>query len=232
MLTVLITGANRGLGLEFVRQYLRDGWRVIAACRKPEQATELNALETDNHGKIEIHALEITDNNAIHALAAQLEGTAIDVFIQNAGIDHEDGFRQTGYADRLQIFRINTLPILIIAEAFIDHIAAGDQKKLVYISSLKASTTVSAGHTGGGQYSYRASKAAGNSIIKALSYDLAEQGIITAAISPGWVRTDMGGPHAPLSPEESVTMVRQVIDNLTPDNSGGYFNQDGKTNPW
>ena len=232
MPTVLITGANRGLGLEFVRQYLRDGWRVIAACRKPEQATELNALKAVNNGKIEIHALEITDNDAIHALAAQLEGTPIDIFIQNAGIDHEDGFRQTGYAERLQIFRINTLPILLIAEAFIDHIAAGEQKKLVYISSLKASTTLSAGHTGGGQYSYRASKAAGNSIIKALSYDLAEQGIITAAISPGWVRTDMGGPHAPLSPEESVTMVRQVIDNLAPDDTGGYFNQDGKTNPW
>ena len=101
----------------------------------------------------------------------------------------------------------------------------GSQKKLVYISSLKASTTLSAGHTGGGQYSYRASKAAGNSIVKALSYDLAGQGIITAAISPGWVRTDMGGPHAPLSPEESVTQVRQVITDLTPENSGGYFNQ-------
>ena len=232
MPTVLITGANRGLGLEFVRQYLRDGWRVIATCRRPEQAAELREFKANHEGKIDICPLEVTDNDAIYALAARLEGTAIDIFIQNAGIDHDDAFRQTGYAERLQIFRINTLSILIIAEAFIDHIAAGDQKKLVYISSLKASTTVSAGHTGGGQYSYRASKAAGNSIIKALSYDLAEQGIITAAISPGWVRTDMGGPHAPLSPEESVTMVRRVINNLTPESSGGYFNQDGKTNPW
>ena len=232
MPTILITGANRGLGLEFVRQYLCDDWHVIATCRKPEQAAELNALKTVSSGKVEIYALEITDNDAIHALAAKLEGTAIDIFIQNAGIDHDDGFRQTGFAERLQIFRINTLPVLILAEAFIDHIATGDQKKLIYISSLKASTTESAGHTGGGQYCYRASKAAGNSIIKALSFDLAAQGVITAAISPGWVRTDMGGPHAPLSPEESVTLVRQVISNLTPENSGGYFNQHGKANPW
>ena len=232
MPTVLITGANRGLGLEFVRQYLRDSWRVIAACRKPEQAADLQEIKANYGERIVICPLEVTDNDAIHALAARLEGTAIDIFIQNAGIDHDDGFRETSFADRLQIFRINTLPVLIIAEAFIDHIAASDQKKLVYISSLKASTTVSAGHTGGGQYCYRASKAAGNSIIKALSFDLAGKGVITAAISPGWVRTDMGGPHAPFSPEESVTMVRRVINNLTPENSGGYFNQDGKANPW
>ena len=232
MPTVLITGANRGLGLEFVRQYLRDGWRVIATCRKPEQARELQETGADYRENCDIYPLEVTDNDAIHALAAQLEGTAIDILIQNAGIDHDDGFRQTSFADRLGIFRINTFPILIMAEAFIDHIAASEQKKLVYISSLKASTTVSAGHTGGGQYCYRASKAAGNSIIKALSFDLASQGVITAAISPGWVRTDMGGPQAPLAPEQSVTLVRQVINDLTPENSGGYFNQDGKANPW
>ena len=232
MPTVLITGANRGLGVEFVRQYLEGDWHVIATCRKPEQATELQALKAINTGQVEIYPLEVTDNDAIHALAAQLEGKAIDIFIQNAGIDHDDGFRQTRFADRLQIFRINTFPILIIAEAFIDHIAASDQKKLIYISSLKASTTESAGHTGGGQYCYRASKAAGNSIIKALSFDLAEQGVTTAAISPGWVRTDMGGPHAPLSPGESVTSVRQVIADLSLEKSGGFFNQDGEPNPW
>ena len=228
----MITGANRGLGLEFVRQYLCDAWRVIAACRKPEQAAELQGIKASDAGEIDIYPLEVTDNDAIYSLAAQLDGTTIDILIQNAGIDMEDGFQQTGFADRLQIFRINTFPVLIIAEAFIDHIAASNQKKLVYISSLKASTTVSAGHTGGGQYCYRASKAAGNSIIKALSFDLAARGVITAAISPGWVRTDMGGPHAPLSPEQSVTLVRQVITNLTLENSGGYFNQDGKANPW
>lgn len=228
----MITGSNRGLGLEFVRQYLRDDWCVIATCRQPEQAAELQEIKASYAGKIGIYPLEVTDNDAIYSLAAQLDGTAIDILIQNAGIDHDDGFRETGFADRLQIFRINTFPVLIIAEAFIDHIAASDQKKLVYISSLKASTTVSAGHTGGGQYCYRASKAAGNSIIKALSFDLAERGVITASISPGWVRTDMGGPHAPLSPEQSVTLVRQVIADLSPENSGGYFNQDGEVNPW
>ena len=232
MPTVMITGANRGLGLEFVRQYLRDDWRVIATCRRPEQAAELQGIKASYPGKIGIYPLEVTDNDTIYSLAAQLDGTAIDILIQNAGIDMEDGFQQTGFADRLQAFRINTLPVLLIAEAFIDHIAASEQKKLVYVSSLKASTTVSAGHTGGGQYCYRASKAAGNSIIKALSFDLAARGVITAAISPGWVRTDMGGPHAPLSPQQSVTLVRQVITNLTPENSGGYFNQDGKANPW
>ena len=232
MPTVMITGANRGLGLEFVRQYLEDGRQIIATCRKPELATALQALKADNNGKIDIYPLEITDNEAVDKLAGQLEGTAIDIFIQNAGILLNDAFRQTGFEDRLGIFRINTLSLLTITEAFIDHIAASDQKKLIYISSLKASTTESAGHTGGGDYCYRASKAAGNSIIKALSFDLAEQGVITAAISPGWVRTDMGGPHAPLSPEESVTLVRQVIHNLSSANSGGYFNQNGEPNPW
>ena len=189
-------------------------------------------MKTNSAGMLEIYPLEVTDNDAIDKLAQQLERIAIDIFIQNAGIDMDDGFRQTDFEERLQIFRINALSVLKMAEAFIDHIAASDQKKLIYISSLKASTTVSAGHTGGGQYCYRASKAAGNSIIKALSFDLAAQGVTTAAISPGWVRTDMGGPQAPLSPEESVTLVRRVITNLTPENSGGYFNQDGKTNPW
>ena len=91
MPTVLITGANRGLGLEFVRQYLRDGWRVIATCRKPEKAVELQQFKANCERKIDIYPLEVTDNNAIHALAAKLEGTAIDIFIQNAGIDHDDG---------------------------------------------------------------------------------------------------------------------------------------------
>ena len=232
MPTVMITGANRGLGVEFVRQYLEGDWYVIATCRKPEQATELQALKEINNGQVEIYPLEITNNAAIDKLARQLDGVAIDIFIQNAGIDLDDEFRKTSFEHRLQIFRINTLPVLQIAEAFIDHIAASDQKKLIYISSLKASTTESAGHTGGGQYCYRASKAAGNSIIKALSFDLAEQGVTTAAISPGWVRTEMGGPHAPLSPEQSVTLVRQVIDNLSLANSGGYFNQNGAPNPW
>ena len=232
MPTVMITGANRGLGLEFVHQYLEDGWQVIATCRRPDQATALQALKAGNNGKIDIHPLEIADNEAIGKLAGQLEGTAIDIFIQNAGILLNDAFRQTGFEDRLGIFRINTLSLLTITEAFIDHIAASDRKKLIYISSLKASTTESAGHTGGGDYCYRASKAAGNSIIKALSFDLAEQGVTTAAISPGWVRTDMGGPHAPLSPEESVTLMRQAIDNLSSANSGGFFNQNGEPNPW
>ena len=228
----MITGANRGLGLEFVRQYLNDDWRVIATCRRPEQADELQVIKANNTGKIEIYPLEVTDNDAIDELAEQLEGIAIDIFIQNAGIDMDDGFRQTDFEERLRIFRINALSVLKMAEAFIDHIAASEQKKLVYISSLKASTTVSAGHTGGGQYCYRASKAAGNSIIKALSFDLAAQGVTTAAISPGWVRTDMGGPHAPLTPEVSVTRVRRVIDDLSIDYSGGFFNQDGEPNPW
>ena len=232
MPTVMITGANRGLGLEFVRQYLEDGWRVIATCRRPDQAMELHTLKANHDVKIEIFPLEVTDNDAMYELAGQLEGTAIDIFIQNAGILLNDAFRQTGFEDRLGIFRINTLSLLTITEAFIDHIAASSQKKLIYISSLKASTTESAGHTGGGDYCYRASKAAGNSIIKALSFDLAEQGVTTAAISPGWVRTDMGGPHAPLSPEESVTLMRQVIDNLTLTNSGGFLNQNGEPNPW
>ena len=232
MPTVMITGANRGLGLEFVRQYLCADWRVIATCRQPEQAAELQEIKANYQGNCDIYPLEVTDNDAVGELAGLLAGLAIDIFIQNAGILLDEVFRQTGFADRQRIFRINTLSLLILAEAFIDHIAAGDQKKLIYISSLKASTAESAGHTGGGDYCYRASKAAGNSIIKALSFDLAAQGVITAAISPGWVRTDMGGPHAPLSPEESVTLVRQVITNLTPENSGGYFNQTGAANPW
>ena len=119
-----------------------------------------------------------------------------------------------------------------MAEAFVDLIAASNQKKLVYISSLKSSTAISAGQTGGGDSCYRARKAAGNSIIKTLSYDLAEQNIITAAISPGWVRTDMGGPNAAMSCEESVSMVREVIENLSANDSGKFFNQAGEQNPW
>jgi NAD(P)-dependent dehydrogenase (short-subunit alcohol dehydrogenase family) len=225
MPTVLLTGASRGLGLEFTRQYARDGWRVIATCRDPRKAEALRGVA----GKVEIHALDAADFAAVRMLAAALGDVAVDVLIANAGI-YGPGDMTVDAVDAAgwgEVFRVNTMAPLALAGAFRAHVARSDERKAVAITSRLGSI---AANDDGGLYVYRSSKAALNAVWRSFAID--NKGLIAAVLHPGWVRTDMGGPGAPGLPEESVAGLRRVIAGLTEKKSGSFFAFDGEELPW
>ena len=222
--TVLITGANRGIGLEFARQYAAAGWTVIGTARKPDQATELAALD------VEIVQLDVTDQSSIDAMSESLEGRSIDVLVNNAGIFPRVGqIEKVDIDDYTQTLLVNTLGPVRITQALLPQLRAGDSKKIVNITSQLASIEL---NTGGNFYGYRESKAALNMFTKTLALELGPEGFICITLHPGWVRTDMGGANATLSPEESVTGMRKVIDNMAADDNGVYRGFHGDIVPW
>lgn len=232
MKTALITGTNRGIGLEFCRQYAADGWRVLACCRYPEKSDELNKLVSRNPELIKMHALDVADHVEIDRLGQILADESIDLLINNAGIypdSDKSGFGHTDYAEWMQAFRINTMAPLKMAETFSAQMARGKQKAIVTISSKMGSI---ADNSGGGSYLYRSSKAAANMVVKSLAIDLKPFGITAVVLHPGWVKTDMGGPNAMISPEQSVSGMRKVISGLGPADSGKFFAYDGQVIPW
>ena len=223
MSTVLITGAARGLGLDFVKQYAAKGWKIHACARVPEALKQIE-------GDIHVHKLEVTDYAAVKALAAELKGEAIDVLICNAGVSGTEA-TVLGSLDPAvwrQTFEVNALAPLMMAEAFTDHVAASKDRKLVAISSRLGSITFA----NNGRYSYRASKAALNMEWKGLSVDLSPKGLICVVLHPGWVQTDMGGSSATLTIEQSVPAMVKVIDGLKPADNGRFLNYDGTELPW
>jgi NAD(P)-dependent dehydrogenase (short-subunit alcohol dehydrogenase family) len=229
--TVLVTGANRGLGLEFARQYAADGWKVYAACRRPDEASALGQLAAGSGGHVEAIALDVTDTASVRAAAAELAGIPIDLLVNNAGVGSPKGQKlgSLDYAAWQRVLDTNTLGPMRVVEAFLGHVEKGGQKKIVTITSGMGSI----GDNGsGGSYAYRSSKAAVNMVVKSLSIDLAERGITCIVLNPGWVRTDMGGPGGRLSPEQSIAGMRKVIAGLTPADSGKFFNHDGGQYPW
>jgi len=223
---VLITGANRGIGLEFTKQYAQDGWRVLACCRNPQQATALQAL-AKAHANIQIFSLDVADFAQIDALATQLKDQKIDVLINNAGVYPDSS---SGDADAwLEAFKINSIAPFKIASAFTPHIANSQLKKLATLSSKMGSMD---DNTSGGSYVYRSSKAAVNMVMKSLSIDLKPLGIAVVTLHPGWVLTDMGGPNALIDKQTSVSGLRQVIQSLSLSNSGQFIGYDGKVVNW
>lgn len=224
MPTVLITGANRGIGLEFARQYATDGWDVVATCRRPDEAAELKARG------LELHALDVSDFAAIAALAQALADRPVDVLINNAGIY---GGRQTfGSVDAeewARVLRVNVMAPMKMAEALVGNLARGQRRVIASISSRMGSIDDNAS---GGAYVYRSSKAALNAVTKSLSVDLRAQGIICMVLHPGWVKTAMGGVGALISPHQSVMAMRRIIDGATLGHSGHFFNYDGQEIPW
>jgi NAD(P)-dependent dehydrogenase (short-subunit alcohol dehydrogenase family) len=229
--TVLITGANRGLGLEFCRQYGAAGWQVIACCRHPEAAPELTAL-TDQHPSIEVRGLDVSRFAAIDELSLALRDRPIDVLINNAGV-YGDAERQVlghiDYAAWENVFRVNAEAPVRMVEAFLPQLAAGQRKLIVAISTLMGSI---GDNTSGGHIQYRSSKAALNAAMKSLSLDLRGQGIGVLILHPGWVRTEMGGPQAPTLPAESIAGMRQVIESWRPEATGQFVNFRGEALPW
>jgi NAD(P)-dependent dehydrogenase (short-subunit alcohol dehydrogenase family) len=222
--TVLITGAARGLGFDFTRQYAAKGWKVHACARNHDA---LKGIEGDIHP----HRLEVTDYDAVSALAKALSAEAIDVLICNAGIGGQRGNTPLGAVDPAawrQVFEVNTLAPLMMAQAFVEHVARSAERKLIAISSILGSI---ASNTGG-RYIYRASKTALNMEWSCLARDLAPRGIICVALHPGWVQTDMGGSSATLTVDQSVPPMVETIAALKPSDNGRYLQYDGTELPW
>jgi NAD(P)-dependent dehydrogenase (short-subunit alcohol dehydrogenase family) len=231
MQTVLVTGSNRGIGLEFCKQYAADGWHVIACARFPEHSDALNKLAGTHPDRVEVHALDVGDHAQIDELARSLGGESIDLLINNAGIYTKSPavFQNSDYEAWMQAFRINTMSPLKMAQAFAPQVARSKKKTIVTISSKMGSL---ADNTSGGSTIYRSSKAAVNMVIKTLAVDLQSKGIIAVTFHPGWVKTDMGGPNALITPIESVAGMRKVINGLTPADSGKFLAYDGQIVPW
>jgi NAD(P)-dependent dehydrogenase (short-subunit alcohol dehydrogenase family) len=231
MPSALITGANRGLGLEFARQYLANGWQVYAACRDPESASELRRLADGSGQKLVIIGLDVTDPLSIKAAAAELAGRAIDVLLNNAGVGGVRGqtIGNIDYKAWAKVLDVNTLGPMRVAEAFVDNVARSERKLIVTITSGMGSI---ADNTSGGAFAYRSSKAAVNMVVRSLAIDLAPRGITCVVINPGWVQTDLGGSQATLAPAESVTRLRRLMETLGPAQSGRFFNYDGREYAW
>ena len=228
MNTVLITGANRGIGLEFTQQYATDGWRVLACCRNPQSASALQSIAKSNTN-IEILTLDVADFAQIDALALQLKNISIDLLINNAGVYPSSSFGDVNYDAFAEGFKINSMAPLKIAEAFVQHITRSQLKKIATLSSKMGSLD---DNTSGDSYSYRCSKTAVNMVMKSLSVDLKPYGISVVTLHPGWVQTDMGGSNAMINTQTSVTGLRNVIADLNLQNTGRFIAYDGKQINW
>ena len=222
--TVLITGANRGLGLEFARQYAANGWHVIGTARKPDAADDLKELG------IRILQLDVTDQASVSSLADSLGDAPLDLLINNAGIfPRESEIANVDIDDYMRTLAVNTAGPVLVTAAVLPNLRRGDAKKIVNITSRLGSIEY---NTQGGFYGYRESKAALNMFTKTLASELGPAGFICLTLHPGWVATDMGGPSAPLTPKQSVTGMRAVIDGLTPADNGAYRSYEGEPVPW
>ncbi|MGB0671698.1 MAG: SDR family oxidoreductase [Rhodospirillales bacterium] len=227
MRVILITGANRGLGLEFTRQYAAAGCTVIATCRNPIQPGELATLQ----GNIQVHGLDVTDARSIERLAKDLEGRAIDILINNAGVYGPKAAQwpDLDYAAWEEVLRVNALAPMRLAAAFHANLKAGIDRKLVTVTSKMGSMT---DNTSGGSVIYRSSKAAVNAVMKTLAHDWAADGIGVLLLHPGWVKTDMGGPHALIDTATSVEGMRRVIEDFSLPQSGHFYDFTGAPVPW
>ena len=241
--TVLITGSNRGIGLEFAKQYADKGWTVIATHRRDITPDTLAALESQ-HGKVRAEKLDVTDHASIDALAEKLAGMPIDVLINNAGItgDFTQPKPQTlgtlDYDMAVHFFRTNALGALKVSEAFLGNVAASDHKKIVAVTSLAGSFEGESGGKGG-IYWYRSSKTALNMMMVGLAADTKRQGITVALLSPGTVKVekvaemvDRMGLKGFLEPPESIAGMISVIENLAPEDSGAFIRYNGEPQPF
>ncbi|PSV38063.1 SDR family oxidoreductase [Photobacterium sp. GB-210] len=226
--SVLITGANRGIGLGLVKQYLSQGWLVHATSRTLETAVDLQDLASHNADLI-IHSLDVTNYEQLDQLATRLP--SLDLVINNAGYYGPKGygFGQTDIEEWRRVFEINTIAPLKLIESLYPLLKNGTTKKIACMSSKVGSM---AENTSGGGYIYRSSKAALNSVVKSLSNDLRDEGFTVIALHPGWVQTEMGGPNALIDIETSAKGLFEVIEQSSPSCSGAFINYDGKRIAW
>ncbi len=232
MKSVLITGASRGIGLELVKYFAANSWKVYACCRSPRKATQLLGISPN----ISIIKLDVASTHSIRQLTRKLRNIPIDVLINNAGLmeplnsafkKHIKRFRP--YKPWFDVFKVNTLGPYFIIQALFDNLIIGTQKVIVNISSDMGSM-----HDDkiGGYYIYRSSKAALNAITKSLAIDFQTRGITVIALHPGWVKTDMGGLHAKISAKESAKGIYNVLNNIQLSDTGKFFDYQGEALEW
>jgi NAD(P)-dependent dehydrogenase (short-subunit alcohol dehydrogenase family) len=228
--TILITGANRGIGLELTEQFAEDGWQVLACCRNPAGAGKLQAL-SERGLAIELHALDVTNYEQMAALADRLGHRPIDILLSNAGIYGSKGvgFGEVDAQEWRQVLEVNTIAPLMLVQTFVENVAASQQKLVAVISSKVGSI---ADNSSGGSYIYRSSKTAVNQVVKSLSIDLAGRGITVISLHPGWVKTDMGGVNAEISTNESVSGLKSILQSARLAQSGQFIEFNGSSIPW
>jgi NAD(P)-dependent dehydrogenase (short-subunit alcohol dehydrogenase family) len=226
MPSAVITGANRGLGLEFARVYLAAGWTVHAGCRNPMRADELKKLKGDLH----IHALNVDDPKDTKALARSLGSEPIDLLLNNAGIYGKRDLKVGGFDhdEFLNVLKTNVVAPIRLAEALVENVAHSNMKKMAFVTSRMGSIAMNAG----GSIAYRTSKAALNMAVSCLSMDVKSRGITCILLHPGWVKTDMGGPNAAIGIPESIAGMKQVIEKAGHDDTGKFFDYQGQAIPW
>lgn len=227
--TVMITGANRGIGLEFAREYHAAGWNVIATARDPDAAKDLKRIGDD----VQIVKLDVTSADSVAAMAAALKDQPIDLLINNAAIGISGASMSSISTLKVDEFahllEVNSVGPVRVTQALLPNLRAGKGKMIVGLSSGLGSI---AGNEGGGYYGYRESKAAIGMFMRSLAAELKDDGFTCIAIDPGWVKTDMGGPNAQLTVDQSVGGMRKVLEGLKPGDSGKFYRHDGATLPW
>ncbi len=232
MASILITGSNRGLGLEWATQYALAGWRVYATCRHPEQAEALQRLANKNLN-LTVHRLDVTREDELAALAGELEGEPIDILVNNAGVYFEkfmdEELRTIDYRQWEETFRVNSLGPMRVSAALTEHVARSERRLVVAITSHMGSIAEIGSP---GSYAYRSSKAALNAAMKGLSLALQPRRIGVLLLHPGWVQTRMGGPGATLTTNTSVSGMRKLVEDFRLTDTGHFYRFDGSTIPW
>lgn len=230
---VLVTGTSRGLGLEFTRQYAESGCRVFALAREPARSKKLMALAARFPRTVLPVACDVADDEAVEAARREVETAtdALDLAINNAAIygRHDETLASLDWEEVRRVLEVNTLGPLRVSRAFLPLLRRGARPRLAHLTSMMGSVE---DNRSGGHWSYRLSKSALHMANRNLALELAKDGICCVVISPGWVRTDMGGAAAPLSPEESVSAMRKTLDALTSAQSGNLYNRDGSPGIW
>jgi len=229
MANVVITGANRGIGLELTRLYAEKGDDVFAFCRAPQSAGTLNEFAGRSGGRVHVHRMDVADENSILAAADAVGDRPVDILINNAGIRGGDkqSLEKTDTAEWLESFKVMAIGPFRVVQAFLKNLRAARNPKIMTVTSQIAASTWPMG----GSYSYGSAKAAVNRVMQGMARDLKDQ-VIVNLIHPGWVRTDMGGANADISAEESAAGILKVIASVTRADSGKFYKWNGDIHPW
>jgi NAD(P)-dependent dehydrogenase (short-subunit alcohol dehydrogenase family) len=228
MSTVLITGANRGIGLGLVKAYLNRDWKVIATCRNPQNAKQLQALSKSDD--LTVIGLSVDEPECIEKVAVELKETCIDLLINNAGVGGgtSQSLSEVDVENWLQVLKVNTVSPLLVTRAFLPNLRLSRAGQVMVVSSQLGAIS----YNNIGLYPYESSKAAVNKVVRGLSIDLKPEGISVCALHPGWVKTDMGGPNAEITVDEAVSGLVNTIEQLNLSKTGTFWQWDGSEHPW
>lgn len=230
MATVVITGANRGIGLELARQYAEQGDRVYAFCRSPEKAGALNDLAQSSGGRVSVGKMDVGSGQSIADAEKMMGGAPIDILINNAGIlgGQKQTLEEIDFDQWMEALKVMTIGPFRVVQSFLKNLSKAPKSKIVTITSQLAAST----WPFGGTYAYSSAKAGVNKVMQTLALDLKDRDISVCMIHPGWVKTDMGGPQADITPEASASGIRKVVAGLRKEDSGKFFKWNGEIHPW